>query len=53
MDEQIFNWDENTTEETAVFEALGAASVCWDSNRVFDDVRAKKIGDELIAFLHR
>lgn len=37
---------------SVVFQALGAASVCWDDDRVFDDRQAKQIGDSLVAFLH-
>jgi hypothetical protein len=39
---------------TAIQEAIGAASVCWDSlegTGVFDSDRAKKIADELYAHL--
>lgn len=41
------------TLEGAVFQALGAASVCWSSiNKagVFDSYRAKIIGETLIEF---
>lgn len=37
---------------TAVFEGLGAASVCWDSlegTGVFDSTRAKEIGEAILA----
>jgi len=37
--------------ETAVFQALGAASTCWESlegTGVFDSERAKEIGDALL-----
>lgn len=40
--------------EEAVYQSIGAASVCWESMEgtgVFDSVGAKKIGDELIAFI--
>ena len=38
----------------AVFQALGAASVCWtDEERVFDSTRAKQIGDELLAWIDK
>jgi hypothetical protein len=39
---------------TAIQEAIGAASVCWESlegTGVFDSDRAKKIADELYAHL--
>lgn len=41
----------NTLEEL-VFQALGAASVCWETPEgagVFDSTRAKAVGDELVA----
>lgn len=40
--------------EAAVFQALGAASVCWETPEgagVFESTRAKEIGDALIAFI--
>lgn len=40
--------------DSAVFQALGAASTCWDSLRqagVFDSTRAKAIGDRLLEFI--
>ena len=39
--------------ESAVFQALGAASMCWVPlpNGVFDSDRAKDIGDKLVAWL--
>lgn len=43
-----------TTLETAVFEALGAASVCWENmsgTGVFQSDRAKQIGEELVEFI--
>lgn len=36
--------------QAAIFQALGAASVCWESMEhagIFDSTRAKEIGDEL------
>ena len=39
--------------ETAVAYALGAASVCWDDNRVFLSDRAAEIGRELIDHLRK
>lgn len=44
-----FDWSYESV-ETAVFEALGAASTCWDSldgAGVFHSERAKAIGDAL------
>lgn len=41
---------------TAVFQALGAASVCWESmdgTGVFDSTRAKEIGDALLEVIMR
>lgn len=38
--------------ESAVFQALGAASVCWESmagTGVFDSDQAKEIGEALLA----
>jgi hypothetical protein len=45
-----------TTEnlEEAVFQALGAASVCWESMEgtgVFQSDRAKQIGEELLGII--
>ena len=40
--------------ESAVFQALGAASVCWEDMRgtgVFQSDRAKAIGDRLVQFI--
>ena len=40
--------------ESAVFQALGAASVCWDTVEnagVFHSDRAKEIGDTLVTFI--
>lgn len=40
--------------DSAVFQALGAASTCWESlegTGVFDSTRAKEIGDTLLAFI--
>ena len=40
--------------ESAVYQALGAASLCWTGTPtgVFDSVRAKQIGDDLVAFIN-
>lgn len=53
-----FQWgtetdDEAPTIESAVFQALGAASMAWDETPagVFDSDWAKEIGDALIAFI--
>lgn len=54
--EPIFTWSEETPVPDAVFEALGAASVCWSSMRgtgEFQAARCMAIGNELIEFLHR
>jgi NTP pyrophosphatase (non-canonical NTP hydrolase) len=37
--------------QEVIFQALGAASVCWDENRVFDSERAKRIGDEVVDWI--
>ena len=40
--------------DSAVFQALGAASTCWESLAgadIFDSTRAKEIGDTLLAFI--
>ena len=39
--------------KTVVFQALGAASACWDKDRVFESEKAKEIGDKLLAWLQR
>jgi hypothetical protein len=42
------------TREQAIFQALGAASVCWENPGgagVFDSSRCKEIGDALLAYL--
>lgn len=42
------------TIEEAVFQALGAASMCWEWPQfagVFDSIRAQAIGEELMAWL--
>lgn len=49
-----FEFDKASSIESAVFQALGAASVCWESVEgagVFDSTRAKEIGEELMAFI--
>lgn len=50
-----FQWSESETPnlEAAINQALGAASMCWDSPEaagVFDSTRAKEIGDKLHRF---
>lgn len=43
--------DEKPNRRTAVFQALGAASVCWENPAgagVFDSTRAKEIGEALV-----
>jgi hypothetical protein len=55
--EPIFTeWQIDTPVHEAIFEALGAASVCWSTPEgagVFDSERAKQIGDELLDLLKR
>jgi hypothetical protein len=45
--------DESITLHSAIFQALGAASMCWERppEGVFDSTRAKEIGDYLHGFL--
>jgi hypothetical protein len=46
-----FEFDRVETVADAVFQALGAASVCWqypEKAGIFDSTRAKAIGDALI-----
>lgn len=47
-----FEFDErDATLDSYVFQALGAASMCWNprpSDQVFDSTQAKKIGDALL-----
>lgn len=47
-------WQIDTPVHEAVFEALGAASACWehvDRAGVFDSERANLIGEELMSLL--
>lgn len=49
-----FEFDRAVTRADHVFQALGAASVCWDNLSgagVFDSTRAKAIGDALLVYL--
>lgn len=49
-----FDWNENTTVDQAVFEALGAVSVCWENIEdagVFQSGAAIEIGHELTDFI--
>lgn len=51
--EPIMNFTVATELETAVFEALGAASACWDNLEgagVFESTRCKQIGEELLEY---
>jgi hypothetical protein len=43
---EVFDADEA---RSAIFQALGAASVCWDNlgDAVFDPDRCREIGDDL------
>lgn len=58
IDPILFNHHRETqpgTLEEVVFQALGAASVCWDPmdcTGVFESDRAKKIGDEVVAWIN-
>jgi hypothetical protein len=45
---------EPTDLESVIFQALGAASVCWDNMLVsgtFDSTRAKAIGEEALSWI--
>lgn len=47
-------FDDCETAEEAIFQALGAVSVCWeniDRAGIFESTRAKVIGDALITRL--
>ena len=49
-----FNWDKDTSIKNAVFQALGGASMCWETPEgagVFNDQLASDIGEELMEFL--
>lgn len=49
-----FGWTIETPVHEAVFQALGAASTCWehlDRAGVFDATGAAEIGEELMALL--
>lgn len=49
-----FEWNEDTEILSAVFQALGGASVCWEHPEgagVFNEQLAREIGFELIEFL--
>lgn len=45
--------DGSLSRESAVFQALGAASMCWSKvpSGIFESDRAKEIGDKLCSFL--
>ncbi len=47
--------DGSLSSESAIFQALGAASMCWSETPkgVFDSTRAKAIGEALVEFLHQ
>ena len=48
------NSNDELTIDEAVFQAIGAASVCWENMEgagIFDSDRAKDIGDKLLAFI--
>ena len=43
--------DGSLSKESAIFQAIGAASMCWEfsgKGGIFDSMRAKEIGDALI-----
>ena len=41
----------DVTLRSAIHQALGAASVCWDKDGVFDSTRALEIGEALMDFI--
>ena len=43
--------DDGPSLEAAVFQALGAASVAWHPDGVFDDRFARDIGEKLLGFI--
>ena len=48
--------DQATNEREAVFQALGAASTCWEHMEgagIFDDQKAIQIGEELMEWMNR
>ncbi len=49
-------FDECTTLEEAVYQAVGAASVCWDNIQgagVFDDRQATQVAEDLLAAIRQ
>jgi len=50
-----FNWEIDTPVHSAVMQALGGASVCWDPipTGVFRSELASEIGEELLNFLQK
>lgn len=55
MTQPIFGWDETIELRRAIGEAFGYVSLCWDPRPtgVFDSVNAKRMIDELMAFIER
>lgn len=53
--ERLFNWDNETSLGTAVGEAIGLGSVCWDQAPagVFNVELAGRVVNELLEFLSR
>lgn len=50
----MFNFDDAETPEAAIYQALGAASMCWEHVEkagVFQSDRASKIGEALLTRL--
>ena len=48
------DFDGQLTLASAVFQALGSASVCWEKPEgagVFDSTRAREVGDALVELL--
>jgi len=49
--ESVFMFDDAETPRSAIYQAVGAASVCWESmtgTGVFDDKRACEVAEALI-----
>lgn len=50
----VMNFEDEDS-ETAIFMALGRASVCWEETPkgVFDSTTCKEVGEELLAHLRK
>jgi ABC-type thiamine transport system substrate-binding protein len=48
--------DQATTVESAVYQAIGAGSTCWENlegTGVFNDTKAREVAEELLEFMER